>query len=249
MTTIPEITTLGWAALLFCAMTYGMAKTGISNLGMATIPITVLFFGGKLSSGIVLPMLLMADIMAVMYYNKHANWKILFRILPWALLGVVLATILGTWVDDEAFIKIMAVILTGSTLLMVWREYRGFKYIPTHWSFVIVMGVMAGFTSMIGNMAGVVTSLFFLTIQLHKTSFIGTGAWFYFVVNCSKMPFHIFFWKTINFSTILIDLYCLPAIVAGAALGIFLIKRVSNDFFRKMTIGLCLLAALLLLIL
>ena len=71
-----------FALLLFGAFLIGMAKTGVHGVGMLTVPIMALIFGGKISSGLVLPMLIMADLFAVRYYHRHANWRYLIKLLP-----------------------------------------------------------------------------------------------------------------------------------------------------------------------
>jgi uncharacterized membrane protein YfcA len=108
------------------------------------------------------------------------------------------------------------------------------------------MGILAGITTMFGNLAGAATTVFFLAMQLPKQTFIGTAAWFIFTINLIKLPFQIFFWGTITLDTVKINLLLAPVILLGSAAGIWLVHRFSDRFFRRMTIGLCLVAMVLL---
>jgi len=106
-------------------------------------------------------------------------------------------------------------------------------------------GVAGGFTSMIGNLAGSVMAIYFLSMRLPKNSFIGTTAWFFMVINWFKIPFHVWMWKTITWDSFLLDLTMLPLIILGAFLGVWIVKRLSEFTYRWFIIGMTMIAALL----
>lgn len=214
------------------AMFAGMAKSGVHGAGMAVVPMLASVFGGKASSGLLLPILCMADIFAVVYYHRHASWKHLKMLFPWAAMGVVLGAAIGHAIDDGAFRLIMAVTVLVSVVIMVWLERAKREDIPDYTWFAVLMGVAAGFTSMIGNLAGSVMAVYLLSMRLPKNSYIGTTAWFFLVVNLFKVPFHIFAWHTITFSSFLLDVTALPAIGVGAAAGIFIVKNIPEKIYR-----------------
>lgn len=222
----------------------GMAKTGVHGVGMAAVPILALVFGGKASSGVMLPILCIADIFAVIYYHRHASWPHLYRLFPWAALGVIIGTWIGEMIDDEVFRMIMAVIIFISLVIMVWREKSDNQQIPTGIWFAITMGILGGFTTMVGNLAGAVMALYLLSMRLPKNEYIGTAAWFFLVINLFKIPFHIFFWHTISLNSFLLDLTCIPAVALGAFLGITIIKKIPELYYRWFIIGTTALAAL-----
>ena len=99
---------------------------------------------------------------------------------------------------------------------------------------------------MIGNAAGPVMSLYLLSMRLPKNIFIGTGAWFFFIVNLSKVPLHIWSWRTITWPSFKLDLLMIPAITAGAFLGIWLVRLLPERVFRIIVIATTLLSALFL---
>ncbi|MFC4700724.1 sulfite exporter TauE/SafE family protein [Glaciecola siphonariae] len=226
----------------------GMAKTGIHGTGMLTVPIMAIIFGGKASSGLVLPMLIMADLFAVYYYHRHANWHYLVKLFPSAAVGVVIATIFGQFINDDVFVQIMAVIIFLSLGLMIWMEQRKRGSIPDYYWFAVLMGTLGGFTTMIGNLAGPVMALYLLSMRLPKNEYIGTAAWFFLAINLFKVPFHVFSWETITWSSVFLNIVTLPFIAVGAYLGIYLVKRISDNNYRWLVIVMTAMAALSLLI-
>jgi uncharacterized membrane protein YfcA len=210
-----------------------MAKTGLSGAGLMIVPIMAGIFGGKLSVGIVLPMLIFADIFAVNYYHRHANWRYIFLSIPWALVGVIFATAFAYNLDDEQFKTILAIIILLGIGLMLWQDISfKSKVIPDKWWLGAILGLLGGFTTMIGNAAGPVMSLYLLSMHLPKNNFIGTAAWFFLLINVIKVPFHIFIWKTITLQTLSVDLAGFPAILVGVILGIKLVKIFPEKIYR-----------------
>ena len=114
--------------------------------------------------------------------------------------------------------------------------------------FYAVMGVLSGFTTMIGNAAGAIFSVYLLAMGFNKNGFMGTTVWFFFIVNFSKLPLQIFFWHNISWQTLGITLGMLPAIAAGALLGAVVIKKVNEKQFRILIIVMTAAAAVRLLV-
>lgn len=221
----------------------GMSKAGVHGAGMIAVPLLASLFGGRLSSGILLPMLVVADVMGVKYYHQHASWKHLKILFPWAAIGVIAGAIAGSYIDDEIFKMVMASIIVVSVVIMIWL-HRGHKEdVPHYFWFAALMGVAGGFTSMVGNLAGAVMAVYLLAMRLPKNIYIGTTAWFFLVTNWFKVPFHIFIWKTISLDSVLLDLTAIPAIALGVYLGIIIVKKIPEHLYRWFIIVTTLLAA------
>jgi uncharacterized membrane protein YfcA len=231
--------------VLLVALFIGMAKTGVHGTGILAVPLLATVFGGQQSTGILLPMLMLADVMGVVYYHRHASWHHLKLLFPWAALGVVVGTLVGSYINDEVFKLIMGAIILISVLIMIWLEKSSHQdEVPTNKLFAHGMGIAGGFTSMVGNLAGSVMGIYLLSTRLPKNAYIGTAAWFFMVVNWFKFPFHVFVWHTISINTLLFDLVTLPVILLGAFLGIVIIKKVSEKIFRWFIIVMTLVAAM-----
>ncbi len=244
-----DFSILQWALLAVCGMLIGMSKVGVPGVSMLVVPTLALIFGGKASTGVLLPMLMMADLFGVGYYHRHAEWKYLWKLLPWAFVGIGIALWVGEVVNDTWFKNIIAILVFLCIGLMLWRDRKKNQNLfPDTWWFSAMMGVLGGFATMIGNVAGPIFAIYLLAMHLPKNSFIGTGAWFFLIVNFSKFPLHIFVWKTINRDTLTLDLMLLPAIAIGAFVGIKLIQKISDKLYRTAVIIVTALSAFLLLI-
>ena len=242
-----ELTSAQWIILALSGLLIGMSKTGISGVGLMVVPLLANAFGGRPSVGLLLPILILADIFAVSWYNRHAQWKHIFRLIPWAFAGIIVATIVGKSISDQTFNRLLAVLVIGGIGVLVWQDIRSGKLkIPQSGWFAGGMGLLGGFSTMIGNAAGPVMALYLLSMRLPKNIYIGTGAWFFFIVNLSKVPLHIWSWKTITMNSFLLDLLMIPAIAVGAFLGICLVRLLPEKYYRMLVIVTTLLSALLL---
>lgn len=242
-----DLSATQWILLCLSGLLIGMSKTGISGVGLMVVPILANAFGGRVSVGLLLPILIFADIMAVSWYNRHASWKHILKLIPWALAGIVGATLLGKNISDQTFNRVLAILVVSGIVLLIWQDVRKKKEkIPGSKWLAPFLGLLGGFATMMGNAAGPVMSLYLLTMRLPKNIFIGTAAWFFFIVNVSKVPLHIWSWKTISLQSFTLDLLMIPAIALGAFLGIVLVKLLPERLYRIMVIVTTLLAAILL---
>lgn len=241
-----ELSTTQWFLLAFCGAVVGMAKTGVAGVYNITVPILAIIFGGKDSTGILLPILLMADVFGVAYYNRAANWSYILKIFPWAFAGVVLGTWVGDSISDQWFNRLLAGVILLGIAIMLFMELRKNKTVPDHWGFAGLMGLLAGFTTMVGNAAGPIMAVFLLAMRLPKNAYIGTQAWFFMLINLTKLPFHIFVWETISPASLALDLSMLPAIALGAVFGIWIVKHISEQTYRKFVIVVTILSTFLL---
>jgi len=238
-----------WLLLAVCAIFVGMSKVGVPGVSLIVVPTLAIIFGGKASTGILLPMLMMADLFGVSYYHRHAQWKYLLKLLPWAFIGVGIALWVGEVVNDEWFKNIIAILVFLSIGLMLWKDRKKDKrFFPDTWWFAASMGILGGFATMIGNVAGPVFAIYLLAMHLPKNNFIGTTAWFFIIINFAKFPLHIFIWKTISWDSLSFNLMMLPSIAVGALLGIWLVKKLSDKTYRVFVIVVTALSAFLLLI-
>ncbi len=218
----------------------------IPNLSFAIV--MALAFGARQSTGQLIPLLMCGDMFAVSYYYRHTRWEYLRKFLPWMLLGILLGALIGKDMPETIFKWAMAGVILAAVLLMAWWDLRKSKSIPTHPAFAGFMGTVAGVTTMIGNLAGPFSNLYFLAMRVPKNEFIGTAAWIFFVTNWIKLPLHIFLWKTIDIEVLQTDLWLLPGLLLGLFLGVRLVRRIRDTYFRRLILFLTALGAILLLI-
>ena len=228
-----NLSVLQWVAICFAVFLLGLSKSGIKGIGIILIVILAFVFGEKASTGILLPMLVVADILAVIYYNRHAQWKYIKKLLPWMIAGVLLGVWIGNDISELIFKKMMAIIIIVSVLIMFYSENRKSTSVPNNRFFSSGTGLLAGFATMIGNLAGPIANIYFLAMRFPKNQFIGTAAWLFFIINVFKLPFHFFVWKTVTKETLILNTVLIPAVLLGFFLGAYIVKLISNVNYRR----------------
>lgn len=232
---IPDYEIWQWAALCLCAVFAGVNKTGVPGLGILMVPLMAGAFPANASTGMLLPLLAFADLFAVGYYHRHAKWSHVLKLLPWALLGI------GAGFGITFYVKIpdacMKPIIGAIVLTMLgvnfWRQRKGDALaVPTHWAFAACMGFFAGLTTQLANAAGPVMVLYLLAMRLPKEQFIGTGAWYFLILNYLKIPLFISDGR-ITWESIQTDVVAVPFILVGVVVGIWLLKRIPQRIFNS----------------
>jgi len=229
-----------------CAILVGMSKTGVPGVSMVVVPVMAMIFGGKASTGFLLPILITADLFAVTYYHRHAEWKPLLKALPWALAGLLLALWIGSGVNDQQFKHIIAGSVLFSLILMVWNDQRkGKNDLPNSPWFAAIFGVLGGFATMIGNVAGPIFAIYLLSMHLTKKNYIGTTAWFFAIINISKLPLQYFVWQNIQADALLLDALAIPFVMIGAYAGIKVVHAIREQTYRWAVVVITFISALL----
>ena len=240
---LSQLSTLNILLAFSGAFIVGLAKAGLRGIDMLNVTLMALVFGGKLSTGIVLPLLCAGDIAAVIYYHRHAQWNHFWKLIPWMALGILIGVFWGKDMDELLFRRIMAVIILVTVISILVMEFRRSAAVPTHPVFAASTGIVAGITTMLGNLAGAFSNLYFLAMRVAKNNFIGTAAWLFLVINLFKLPFQVIYWKNITAQTLKTDLYLLPAVAIGFIIGVSIVKRIHEEQYRKVVIILTLIGA------
>ena len=240
---LPVFSITNWILILLGGFIVGLSKAGLKGIDIMNVTIMAIVFGGKASTGIVLPLICAADIMAVIYYHRHAEWPHFWKLMPWMIVGILIGVFVGKDMDEVIFRKIMAVIIVLTVLIMIALEFRKQLAVPGNKLFAVGMGLAAGFSTMLGNLAGAFSNLYFLAMRVPKNNFIGTSAWVFLVINYFKLPFQVIYWKNITLSTLYTDLLLLPVVVLGFWAGIKIVSKIRDESYRKVVIVLTLAGA------
>jgi uncharacterized membrane protein YfcA len=253
---VPDLSVLAWAALAVGAVTVGISKTAIPGANIA-VALFAMVLPAKPSTAALLLLLIVADVFAVLFYRRHADWRLLRRLVPPVVLGLVVGAAFLAVASDALVGRVIAVVLLAVIGLgLVQRRRAAARTSPeaaaaapgtsARWQ-SLVYGTLGGFTTMVANAAGPVMSMYFLAVRLPMTVFLGTSAWFYFVVNLSKVPFSVGL-GLFTADTLLIDLVLVPFVVLGALLGRVILRHLSQRFFEWAVIVLSILGAVYLLL-
>ena len=244
------LTSATWTLLFAAAFLQGLSKGGMPGVSILAIPLVAMVIPGKAASGLILPMLILGDLFAVAIYRRHAVWRHLLRLIPCAIVGVIAGWLVLERVDDRQLRPLIGAIVLAMIALNWWRMRRmgGDMRVPQGWWFPLLMGLAAGATTMMANAAGPIMVIYLLAMRLPKAEFIGTGAWYFLIVNCFKVPFS---WTLglITLSSLKFNLMLCPLVVLGALVGIPLFKRIPQKYFKVVVEVLAAAAALKLLLL
>ncbi len=232
-----QISMTSWIIAIVAAFILGLSKAGVKGIGIIIVIMLAIVFGAKASTGILLPLLIFADVFAVSYYNRHTEWKHLRILLPWMVLGVLLGVWVGKGLPEEQFRRGLAIVVIVCVIMMFWWDRRT-RAVPKNKWFGAIMGLSAGFATMIGNSAGPLAIVYFLAMRLPKNSFIGTAAWLFFIINLFKLPFHIWVWETVSFDSLAVNVRLLLPVVAGFFLGVWIVKKIEEDNYRRLILAL-----------
>jgi uncharacterized membrane protein YfcA len=244
---LPVLAPWQWALGALCALGVGVAKTGVPGLGILVVPLMVLAVGdARQSAGWLLPLLCAADVFAVVYYRRHAQARRLFSLAPWVLLGMVG----GAWMlgGPEALLRrVVGAIVLGMIATQLARKWRAQpREAPENTGRAAGYGIIAGFATMVANAAGPVMNMYLLAKRLPKEEFIATGAWFFFLINLSKLPVYGAR-GLIGAPSLAFDLVLVPVVVAGSVLGRAIVARIPQRSFETAVLALTAVAAALLL--
>src|SRR3954470_9583012 len=130
MSFLSAFSTTNWILILLGAFIIGLSKAGLKGIDMLNVTIMAIVFGGKASTGIVLPLLCAADIMAVIYYHRHAQWPHFWKLVPWMALGILIGVFVGKDLNEFYFRKVMAVIIICTVIIILFMELRKKVTIP-----------------------------------------------------------------------------------------------------------------------
>ncbi len=244
---MPELALWQWALLALGAFSVGISKTGVPGLGIVSVVIFTLLLPTKFSVGAALLVLICADLLAVAVHRKNGDLKQVLRLLPWTVAGIALgAQFLGK-VDDRALKPVLGGVLLVICLLSIWRgQQKAPPEVPV-WAAPLV-GLAAGFTTMIANAAGPVTTLYLLAMRLPKEAFLGTAAVFFFFINWIKVPFAIFQSKIIDLDSLRFAVLLFPAAILGGLVGKPLAERIPQKRFEQLALALTALGSLWMLV-
>ena len=233
---------LQWCLAALGALLVGVAKTGITGLSLLFVSIFAGIMPARRSTGLVLPLLLVGDVVAVLSYRRHAQWRHLWKLFPWAGGGVVIGWFaLGRMNESQARFAIGSIVL-GLAILYILRRFRRGGEGGEHaaW-FAPVIGILAGFTTLVANAAGPLAVIYMLSMRLPKMEYMGTTAVFFLVLNLFKMPFMIGL-GLITRESLMVSLLLAPVVLAGAWLGKWLLGWINQRAFENIVLVLALAA-------
>lgn len=232
-----------WLAAI-AAFLAGLSKTGLPGVSLPAILLMAEAFpqDARQSVGAILPLLLVGDVFAVLWYKRHADWGRLVRVLPYTFLGALPGAAVLWALPGNQMRPVIGWLVLGLLVLETCRRRFGWEHFPHQWWFVASMGLLAGFTTFVANAAMPVMIIYMASQELDKGQFIGTYAWFFFILNFSKLPPYCLM-GMLTPAMLPMSFWLAPVVVLGALLGVAILSRISKHTFDLLALSLAGLAA------
>ncbi|WP_330460929.1 sulfite exporter TauE/SafE family protein [Streptomyces sp. NBC_00820] len=246
----------GWefAALALAALLVGFSKTAVSGANTVSLAVFAAVLPARASTGVLLPLLIAGDVLAVLTYRRHAHWPTLWRLFPAVAVGVVTGTLFLVWADDGIVRTSIGAILLLMTGVTLWRRRQaGTEDEPDAVTGRAgrvkagSYGVLGGFTTMVANAGGPVMSMYLLSAGFRKLGFLGTSAFFFLIVNVAKVPFSAGL-GLIDGRSLLLDAALVVFVVPGAFVGKWAVNKINQQLFDRLVIAATVVGALELLL-
>ncbi|WOX14199.1 sulfite exporter TauE/SafE family protein [Streptomyces sp. N50] len=250
----------GWefAALAAAALLVGFSKTAVSGANTVSLAIFAAVLPARASTGVLLPILIVGDVLAVLTYRRHAHWPTLWRLFPAVAAGVVIGTLFLVWADDAVVRTSIGAILLFMAGVTLWRRRKAEAEagagdepdsVATRSGRAKARsyGVLGGFTTMVANAGGPVMSMYLLSAGFRKLGFLGTSAFFFLIVNVTKVPFSVGL-GLIDGHSLLLDAALAVFVVPGAFIGKWAVNRINQRLFEQLVIAATIIGGLQLLL-
>jgi len=226
----------GWILLLalFGALCIGLSKSGLAGTATLNVVLMAQIFGAKPSVGLVLPLLIVADLLGFLINRKGGSWRQIVPMMPPAIAGVIVGWLLLDRIDNAVARVVIGWIILGLLAFnFVLRKRREqFLALTEHRGFAQGMGFLAGTVTMIANAAGPVMTVFLLSQRLEKREHLGVFCRFFLFINLFKLPFSNSV-GIISGPSLLTNLVLLPGVFLGIYLGWQILKRIPQNAFEN----------------
>lgn len=248
----PVLTPAQWAMAALAGFCCGIAKAGLAGVGMMTVLLMADIFPGKLSSGVVLPLLIFADVMAAVLYRQEIHWPRI-RALFWPILiGIIAGWGVLYYLPDAAFKPLIGGMILVMLGIQIFRSRAARPAVPPTGAggspaFTWGAGLLTGLSTMVANAAGPIASIYLFMLGLPKKEFVATMAWLFLMVNLVKIPFSLHL-GLISGGSLTLNLLLVPTVLGGLFLGRAVVHRLPQRPFQIIILSLAGLAALRLLI-
>ena len=224
-----------WTVAVLAVFVVALSKSGLlGSLGMVAVPMLALVMSPRDAAGMLLPLLLVMDVIAVWTYRKDADWHILRIMLPGAAIGTLIGWALWTVVSDSMVLLLVGVITLLFILDALLPLRKKLEGLPPSRPWGAFWGGFAGFTSFISHTGGPPFQIYVLPQRLTPVLYSGTSAFFFAIVNAAKLvPY--FFLGQLNVANLTTGAILVPVAVAGVFIGVWAVRRISVKRFYQIT--------------
>ena len=229
-----------YAVALPSVLLLGLSKSGFaSGLGSLATPMLALALPVPQAAAIMLPLLAVADVMALWTLRRHAERAVLWMLLPAGLVGIVIGWLSFGLLPGHIVAGIVGVVtLAFLAWQLIWPP-RADAPLPGHRQ-TGALALMAGYTSFVAHGGGPPVAMALLPRRMEPLAYAGTSAVFFASINAAKwLPYAALgLLDGRNLST---SVLLMPLAAGGVLLGVWAAKRISSRwFYRLVQVGMLL---------
>lgn len=225
----------------------GLVKGGIGGpiAGAFILPMLSQTMTIPQAVGITLPLLMVGDLFALRFYWREWDLSLLKLMLPSAIVGIVMGTLLLVSLSDQVLRYILGIFTLAVVAYKLLSDtLKSLEYNPRSWHGYLA-GWASGFTSALANLGGPPITAYLLLQRLQPVAFVGTLTLFFAVVNLLKLPGFVAA-ELIDLPQLVRMAWVIPVIPVGVWIGRRIIDRFPHVLFERFMIVLLVIAALLL---
>ncbi len=229
---------------VIAVLVVGLSKAGLlGGLGVVGVPLLTLVMAPREAAGIMLPVLLCMDAVAIWMYRKECDWSLIRIMLPGAAIGTLLGWALWAVVSDAVVLLMVGVVTLLFVLDAILPLRKKLEGLPPSKPWGVFWGGVAGFTSFISHTGGPPFQIYTLPRRLPPAVYAGTTAFFFAIVNTAKLvPYY--FLGQLNVQNLTLSAALAPIGVLGVFIGIYLVRRIDAKLFYRIAYWLVFLLAL-----
>lgn len=216
--------------LLAAALLSGFSKFSVGGMGMLIVPVLMLAYPGPEALGILVPIYIFADLIAIFMYRRAVNWTVLLRLLPLQMVGMGLGAWFLSGMSADQFALLIGLSILGMLLLGIWLDHHEATFMR-HPFTAKAVGLVAGVISMTASAAGPMLSLYIMEQRLEKESYVSTRAWLFLVIDLAKVPL-LYQLGFVNAETTWLGFQAIPAMLVGGLVGYLLLMKMQLQQFK-----------------
>jgi uncharacterized protein len=231
------------------ALLIGLSKTGLPGVSIPAILLMTEAYpnDARVSVGAILPVLLAGDVFAVAWFRRHADWGRLVRLLPYVVAGMIPGVFVLMWLQGNQLRPVIGALVLLMLAVEVGRQWFGWEHMPHRWWFGASVGFLAGFSTFVANAAMPIMTIYLVSQDFDKHKFIGTAAWFFLILNLSKVPPYCAM-GMLRWSMLPLAAALAPITILGCLLGVYVLARIPQRFFDFLALALAGVAAVRLIV-
>jgi len=218
--------------MLAAGVITGFSKFSVGGMGLLILPVIMIAFEGPQALGIILPMYIVTDLLAVASYRKNISWSLLKRLLPLCAAGMLLGGWLLSHLDTHQFTLLLALMIIAMLVLSIVMDNLESRFMR-HPLVASVIGFIGGIVSMMSNAAGPLFSLYFMEQKLDKVTYVSTRSWAFLLINLAKIPMLLSL-GLLTIESTMTSFQAIPGLVVGALIGYWLLKKLNLTQFKWM---------------